>query len=179
MTTGRAFPGLVLVGFMGSGKSSVGREVARRFRAEFVDVDDRIERAAGKTIRKLFAAEGEPAFREREKEAVREALAVPGRVVATGGGAFLDAGNRERLKAYAPVVYLEASPEAVLSRLSGDSDRPLLRGGDRERIVRDLLARRVPGYREADHTVPTDGRTVAEVADRIVELLMEKEGRRR
>ena len=179
MTAGKEFPGVVLVGFMGSGKSSVGREVARRARAEFVDVDERIEGEAGKAIPELFAEEGEPAFREREKAALREALSVPGRVVATGGGAFMDEGNRRRLKAYAPVVYLEASPEAVLARLSGDSERPLLRGGDRERIVRELLARRVQGYREADCVVSTDGRTVSEVAERVMELLQKKEGRPR
>jgi len=179
MTTGRAFRGLVLVGFMGSGKSTVGKELALRLHAEFVDVDERIERAAGRAVREIFASEGEPAFRVREKAALREALSVPGRVVATGGGAFMDAGNRELLKAYAPVVYLETSPEEVLSRLSGDSDRPLIRGGDRERVVRELLARRLPGYREAAWAVPTDGRTVSEVADRIAELLTTAEERQK
>jgi shikimate kinase len=177
MRAGKPFPGVVLVGFMGSGKSSVGSEVARRVRAEFVDTDELIERAAGKSIRELFAAEGETAFRERENAVLREALSIPGRVVATGGGAFMDEGNRERLKAYASVVYLEASPEAILERLSGASDRPLLRSGERGRIVRELLARREPGYREADHTVRTDRRTVSEVAQEIVELLQKTEGR--
>src|SRR5512139_1979955 len=173
MTTGRAFPGVVLVGFMGSGKTSVGRELARKLRADFVDMDERIERVAGKPIREIFSAEGEPAFREREKAALREALSVPGRVVATGGGAFLDEGNRTLLSAYAPVVYLEARAETLLARLPGKSDRPLLRGEDRGRIVRDLLARRAPGYQRADHTVATDGLTVGEVADRVVALLKE------
>ena len=177
MTTGRAFPGVVLVGFMGSGKTSVGRKLARKVRADFVDVDERIERAAGKAIRDIFAAEGEPAFRERERAALREALSVPGRVVATGGGAFLDEGNRALLSAYAPVVYLEARAETLLARLPADSGRPLLRGDDRARVVRDLLARRLPGYRKADHTVVTDGLTVREVADRVVELLKKTERR--
>ena len=177
MTGGRAFPGVVLVGFMGSGKTSVGRRLARKLRAEFVDVDDRIERAAGKPIREIFSAEGEPSFREREKVALREALSVPGRVVATGGGAFLEEGNRALLSAYAPVVYLEARAETLLARLPGNSDRPLLGGGDRGRVVRDLLDRRVPGYRKADHTVATDGLTVEEVADRVVEWLSKTERR--
>ena len=177
MTGGRTFPGVVLVGFMGSGKTSVGRRLARKLRAEFVDVDDRIERAAGKPIREIFSAEGEPSFREREKVALREALSVPGRVVATGGGAFLDEGNRALLSAYAPVVYLEARAETLLARLPGNSDRPLLGGGDRGRVVRDLLDRRVPGYRKADHTVATDGLTVEEVADRVVEWLSKTERR--
>ena len=177
MTGGRTFPGVVLVGFMGSGKTSVGRRLARKLRAEFVDVDDRIERAAGKPIREIFSAEGEPSFREREKVALREALSVPGRVVATGGGAFLEEGNRALLSAYAPVVYLEARAETLLARLPGNSDRPLLGGGDRGRVVRDLLDRRVPGYRKADHTVATDGLTVEEVADRVEEWLSKTERR--
>ena len=168
---------MVLVGFMGSGKTSVGRMLARKLRAGFVDVDERIERAAGKPIHEIFSAEGEPAFREREKVALREALSVPGRVVATGGGAFLDEGNRAQLSAYAPVVYLEARADTLLARLPEGVDRPLLRGEDRGRVVRDLLARRIPGYRKADHTVATDGLTVEEVAVRIVELLKNTEGR--
>lgn len=179
MITGRAFPGVVLVGFMGSGKSSVGRALARRLRVGFVDVDERIERAAGKPIRDIFSAEGEPAFREREAAALRDALSVPGRVVATGGGAFLSEGNRALIRAYAPVVYLEARAETLLARLPADSARPLLRGDDRGKVVRELLARRLPGYRLADHTVATDGLTVEEVADRVVKWLAETEERRR
>jgi shikimate kinase len=178
MTAVKGFPGVILVGFMGSGKSSVGKELAKRIGAEFVDVDDWIERSTGRRIRDLFAEEGEPAFREREKAALREVLAVKGRVVATGGGAFLDEGNRRLLKSYGPVVYLEAEAESVLHRLSGDTDRPLLRGGDRADIVRGLLERRIPGYRQADHAVPTDRMTVEEIAGRIVKLLKLREGGR-
>jgi shikimate kinase len=184
MNAGAKFPGIVLVGFMGSGKSSVGRVLARRFGAPLVDVDERIERAAGRPIRDLFAGEGEPAFREREKDALRAAVSVKGCVVATGGGAFADEGNRALLRSYAPVVYLEAGVDTLLARLSGDRDpvagdpvRPLLRGGDREKVVRDLLERRIPGYREADFTVRTDGRTVEEVAAQVAEWIDRMEGR--
>jgi len=174
---GKAFPGVVLVGFMGSGKSSVGRELARRFGARFVDVDERIEQAAGSPIRDLFAREGEPAFREREKSAIREVLSVKGCVVATGGGAFADEANRLLLRSYAPVVYLETGVETLLERLAGDVERPLLRGGEREAVVRELLSRRVHGYREADFTVRTDGRTVQEVAGRVAGWIERTEGR--
>ena len=177
MKAQKRFPGVVLVGFMGSGKSSVGRVLARMIGAEFVDVDAWIEEAAGRSVRGLFAEEGEPAFREREKGALREVLAAKGRVVATGGGAFLDEGNRRLLRSYGPVVYLEAGVRTILRRVSGDVHRPLLRGEDREKIVRDLLERRVEGYRQADFAVPTDGRTVAQVAGRIVELLRSREER--
>ena len=177
MSRGGAFPGIVLVGFMGSGKSSVGRELARRFGAPFVDVDERIESAAGCRIRELFAREGEPAFRVREKAALLDALSVKGCVIATGGGAFADEENRDLLRAYAPVVYLEAAVETILERVAGDLGRPLLRGGDREEVVRELLSRRVPGYRTADVTVRTDGRTVEEVAGQVAEWIGRTGGR--
>lgn len=177
MNRGAAFPGVVLIGFMGSGKSSVGRELARRFGAPFVDVDERIESAAGSSIRDLFAREGEPAFREREKAALREALSVKGCVIATGGGAFADEENRALLRSYAPVVYLEAAVGTLLDRLAGDLGRPLLRGGDREAVVRELLSRRIPGYRTADLTVRTDGRTVEEVAGQVADWIDRAEGR--
>jgi len=177
MNRGAAFPGVVLVGFMGSGKSSVGRELARRFGAPFVDVDERIESAAGCPIRDLFAREGEPAFRGREKAALHEVLSVKGCVIATGGGAFADGENQALLRSYAPVVYLEAAVETLLERLAGDLGRPLLRGEDREEVVRELLSRRVPGYRTADVTVRTDGRTVEEVARQVADWIDRTEGR--
>ena len=172
-----AFRGVVLVGFMGSGKSSVGRELARRFGAPFVDVDERIESEAGCRIRDLFVREGEAAFRVREKAALRDALAVKGCVIATGGGAFADEENRNLLRSYAPVVYLEAAVETLLGRLAGDLGRPLLRGGDREEVVRELLSRREPGYRTADVTVRTDGRTVEDVAGQVADWINRTEGR--
>ena len=172
-----AFRGVVLVGFMGSGKSSVGRALARRFGVPFVDVDERIESAAGCRIRDLFAREGEPAFRAREKAALRDALSVKGCVIATGGGAFADEENRVLLRSYAPVVYLETAVETLLERLSGDLGRPLLRGGEREEVVRDLLSRREPGYRTADVTVRTDGRSVQDVAGSVAEWIDRTGGR--
>ena len=177
MSRGGAFPGIVLVGFMGSGKSSVGRKLARRFGAPFVDVDAWIESSAGCRIRDLFAREGEPAFREREKAALREVLSVKGCVIATGGGAFADEENRVLLRSYAPVVYLDTAVETLLERLAADHGRPLLRGEDREEVVRALLSRRVPGYRTADVTVRTDGRTVEEVAGQVADWIERTEGR--
>ncbi|HEX9851158.1 shikimate kinase [Candidatus Deferrimicrobium sp.] len=172
-----AFRGVVLVGFMGSGKSSVGRVLARRFGAPFVDVDERIESAAGCRIRDLFGREGESAFRVREKAALRDVLTVKGCVIATGGGAFADEENRALLRSYAPVVYLEAAVETLLDRLAGDLGRPLLRGGEREEVVRELLSRREPGYRTADMTVRTDGRTVEDVAGHVADWIDRTGGR--
>ncbi len=169
----------VLIGFMGAGKSSVGRVVAGLLGAEFVDLDARIESAAGRSVGEIFASEGEGAFREMEKEAIRDAVSVPGRVLAAGGGAFLDPGNKALLRAYAPVVFLDASPDTVIERLSRDASRPLLQGGDREAKVRELMARRRPSYAEADIAVGTDGLTVAQVARRVVAALGKGKGRRK
>ena len=169
----------VLIGFMGAGKSSVGRVVARRLGAEFVDLDARIESAAGRSVQEIFASQGEGVFRDLEKEAIRQAVSVPGRVLAAGGGAFCDAGNRTLLKGNAPVVFLDASAETVVGRLSGDASRPLFPGGDRAAKVRELMARRRPSYEEADFAVSTDGLTVAQVAGRVVALVGNRKGRRR
>lgn len=180
MSRGRRTRGAaVLIGFMGAGKSSVGRVLARRLGAEFVDLDARIESAAGASVQEIFASRGEGVFREMEKEAIREAVSVPGRVIAAGGGAFLDPGNRALLKGYAPVVLLEVSPETVIRRLSGDASRPLLGEGDREGRVRDLLARRRQSYGEADFAMDTDGLTVHQVADRVAALLGSRKGGRK
>jgi shikimate kinase len=163
--------GAVLVGFMGAGKSSVGKVLARRLGAQFLDVDARIEADGGKTIEEIFSTEGERAFRKRESAAIRDAVSVPGRVIATGGGSFLDDDNRKRLKAYAPVVFLDISPATVLARLGGDTSRPLLSGEDREKAVTELMERRRPAYLQADFRVSTENRTPARVAEEIILLL--------
>ena len=169
----------VLVGFMGAGKTAVGRVVAGLVGAAFVDVDERIESAAGRSVAEIFASEGERVFRDMEREAIRDAVSVSGRVIAAGGGAFLDPGNRALLKAYAPVVFLDASPETVIGRLGRDASRPLFPGGDRERKVRELMARRRPSYEEADFTVRTDDLAVAQVARRVAALLGKGKGTRK
>jgi shikimate kinase len=168
----------VLVGFMGAGKSSVGKIVAVRLAAEFVDVDERIEEAAGKSIGEIFASCGEETFREMERAAVRDAVSAPGRVVAAGGGAFVDESNRRALKAYAPVFFLEVSVESVLERLSGDLSRPLFTGEREAGRLRELMEKRRPAYEEADYRVSTDRRTVREIADRILSLLSRPAGPR-
>jgi shikimate kinase len=179
MTDREIFRGAVLVGFMGAGKSSVGKELAGRLGAEFVDVDDRIEAAAGRTVRDIFSSEGEGTFREMERDAIREAVSVPGRILATGGGAFADAGNRRLLKAYAPVFYLRISPDTVFERLAGDPTRPLLAGAADAGAVREILKSREPAYAEADFTVVAERRTVAQVADAVMKLLDRRKGQKR
>ncbi|HSL92168.1 MAG TPA: shikimate kinase [Candidatus Limnocylindrales bacterium] len=168
----------VLVGFMGAGKSSVGKILAERLAAEFIDVDERIEAAAGKSIGEIFASCGEEAFREMERAAVRDAVSVPGRVVAAGGGAFLDEANRRTLKAYAPVFFLDVSVESVLERLAEDRSRPLFTGEKEAGKLRELMDRRRPAYEEADFRVSTDDRSVPEISDRILSLLSRRGGPR-
>ena len=159
----------VLIGFMGAGKSSVGRILATRLGADFVDVDETIEKSAGKSIREVFGSFGEGPFREMEKAAVRDAVSMPGRVVAAGGGSYLDEGNRRTLSAYGPVIFLDVSCESVLERLAGDRSRPLLPYEGEK--LRDLMEKRRPAYRLADFTVATDGRSASEVAEGIIDLL--------
>ncbi len=168
---GHAFRGLVLVGFMGAGKSSVGRVLAERLGAEFIDADDRIEETSGRRIAEIFSGSGEGHFRRLEKEAIREILSVPGRVVAVGGGAFLDEENRRLLKEYAPVAFLDVSMETVIARLAGDKSRPLLPGSGEEGRLKALMAKRRPSYLEADFLVSTDDRTISEVADEVSAVL--------
>jgi len=163
--------GAVLVGFMGAGKSSVGKVLARRLGAEFLDVDKRIEADAGKTVEEIFATEGEQAFRKRERMAIRDAVSVPGRVIATGGGSFLDGDSRKRLNAYAPVVFLDISPATALARLAGDTSRPLLSGEDQEKTVTELMEKRRTAYLQADFRVSTENLTAARVAEEVFLLL--------
>jgi shikimate kinase len=157
---------IVLVGPMGAGKSAAGELLARRLGLPFVDVDAAIEAEAGARIAELFRREGEGAFRERESVLLARALAVDGQVVATGGGAVLDAGNRERLRERGLVAWLQADPETQLARLEGCRDRPLLEGSDRLPRLRALAAGRDPLYREvADIAMDTRGLDAVAVAE--------------
>jgi shikimate kinase len=163
---------VVLVGFMGAGKSSVGRRLARRLGFRFLDLDRSIEERAGASVRDLFRDLGEPAFRVLEEEAARAAADLVRTVVAAGGGAFATQATRAVLQSGALTVWLQCSLDDVLQRVPADGSRPL--AGNRE-IMQALLAEREPSYRQADVAVDTSGRTPREVVDRIVELI---EGRR-
>ncbi len=168
--------GVVLVGFMGAGKTVVGKTVARMTGSSFVDLDALIEVDAGMSVSEIFRTVGESGFREIERRLVREAVSVPGRVIATGGGAFMDPDNRSLLKKYAPVVHLDVAPETVIRRLGKDDRRPLLRGEDREEKVRDLMALRGTVYEEADITISTDRKNVAEIAALVHQLAVRAMG---
>jgi shikimate kinase/3-dehydroquinate synthase len=162
-------PTLLLTGFMGTGKSTVGHLVAERAGVPFEDLDERVEHEAGRTIAELFAAEGEPAFRAREAAALEAVLAAGGRrVVALGGGALLDRSRRRSALERATVVTLSARAATIVARTSGPS-RPLLEGhADRRARVEALLAERAGAYSEAHACVATDDRDPADVADEVL-----------
>jgi shikimate kinase len=163
-------PTIVLIGFMGAGKTSVGRLVARGLGREFVDTDLLVEGATGATVGEVFRREGEQGFRRREVGAIDRAIAVPGRVVAVGGGAVLSADNRTALKQAGLLVYLRATPETLAGRLTGVTDRPLLSSGDRVGRIRDLLVARGPIYETAgDVAIDTDRLGLEQVADAVLE----------
>lgn len=144
---------IVLVGPMGSGKSTLGRGLATRLGLAFVDVDARIVAAAGCDIPTLFATEGEPGFRQRETRALAEALAGDAAVIATGGGAVLADANRSTMRDAGRVVYLWVDAATQLARLAGDTGRPLLATPDRAQRLADLQAIREPLYREVAHLI--------------------------
>ena len=172
-------PTIVVIGFMGAGKTSVGRLVARALGREFVDTDLMIERAARMTIAELFQREGELSFRRREMAAIDRAISVPGRVIAVGGGAVLSAENRTARKQAGLRVYLRATPETLAGRLTGVTDRPLLKDAtDRAGRIRDLLVARGPIYETAgDLTVDTDQAKPEQAADTVVRWYRERTGR--
>ncbi len=158
-----------LVGPMGSGKSAVGRQLARLLGLEFVDADAEIERRTGVDIGYIFEREGEPGFRQREAAVIDELSARPRIVLATGGGAVLDERTRERLRERGRVVYLRTSVNQQLMRTRHSSHRPLLDNPDPRGTLERLMAERAPLYEGlATVTVDTDGRKVKAVVEEIV-----------
>lgn len=159
---------IVLVGPMGAGKTTLGQALATRLGSAFVDVDARIEADAAQSIPALFAAEGEAGFRRRESDALRAVLAGAPAVVATGGGAVLDAGNRAAMRAAGTVVYLTVDPVIQLARLGGDTGRPLLQTADLAGTLAALQAQREPLYRDAAHLVFDAGTLAPDAAARVL-----------
>lgn len=173
---------VVLVGFMATGKTEVGRRLAWELGWPFVDTDALVEETAGRPVRVIFAEEGEAAFRVRERMAIAEACALPSAVIAVGGGALLDPENRRALLAAGPVVCLRASPREYLRRVGAGHDRPLLSGAgirsraDRLARIETLLAERNDVYACATHNVDTDGRSPDEVVQRVRRLVERQAG---
>jgi shikimate kinase len=149
---------LSLVGLPGSGKSTVGRHLARRLQQPFYDSDQVIEQRLGCSIREYFEREGEQRFRDLEAGVIDELTSLPAAVISTGGGSVLRAENRQRLRERGQVVYLRSHPDELFRRLRHDKKRPLLQVADPLQRLRDLYAERDPLYRETAHFIIETGR---------------------
>lgn len=159
---------IVLVGFMGTGKSAVSAALAERLRRSAIDTDAEIVRTAGMTIPDIFAQHGEPYFRQIESEVIRRVLAFPTpHIIATGGGAVLAAENRAEMLEKGHVVALFADPEVIIERVSMDTNRPLLSGNVRENVYR-MLERRKHSYDFAPIRIDTSNLSVDEVVEAIL-----------
>lgn len=168
---------IVLVGFMGSGKSTVGRRLARRLGYGYVDTDQMVESKAGKRVAEIFKEEGEAVFRALERLAVEKASMGDSRVIACGGGAVIDRENVVALKRNGALIYLKASKASLIERLErGIEKRPLLKTEDVEARVRELLEQRVKIYeRVSDAVVDTDGLSPAGVVEEIIRMVRSRE----
>lgn len=165
---------IILIGPMGVGKSTVGRQLAKQLKINFIDADQEIEQRTGASINLIFDIEGEPGFREREERLIEELSQKGNIVLATGGGAVLREGNRKNLRRAGIVVYLHAPVDTLLKRTRNSKTRPLLQTGDPAAKLRQLLQERDPLYRQvADIIVDSDRRSAASVARSIIKRIEE------
>jgi len=168
VSTARNIVNLALIGFMGTGKSSVGHLVADQLHFEFLDTDHLIEARAGRSISEIFAQNGEPAFRALESRLVEELASRKQLVIATGGGLPVNPVNLHSLKPHALVVCLWSSPEKIFERVREQAHRPLLRDPDPLAKIRSLLAVREPFYKQADVLINSEFRSIREVAQQVI-----------
>jgi len=165
---------IVLVGFMGTGKTAVGRRLAGRLGMEFIDTDDLVEEVTGMSISQLFKRYGEVRFRSEEELAVARAAAQKGVVIATGGGAVLSDESCRLLKENGVMVWLKADPDEIHARVKRKGDRPLLSLDNSVEHIKELLAERMPYYRQADFTVETSGKELDHIVDEVVALVKDQ-----
>lgn len=167
---------LILIGYMGCGKSTIGTKSARAFEFKFCDTDRMIEEEEGCTISELFTQKGEPYFRTCETELLEELIRQPkGMIIATGGGLPMKEENRPLLKRLGTVIYIKCSIDTLVSRLAGDTRRPLLAEGELEDKVRTMLKLREPVYESlADVILETDGKSFYETICVLEKILKEK-----
>jgi len=169
---------IVLTGFMGTGKSSVGRRLASALGLDFVDMDELIEEREGRGIAEIFEVSGEPYFRDLEEQFVKSITSSMNEVVlSTGGGVVISQANRELLAGWGTVVSLSAGVEEIVRRVGGALARPLIDGVDIRSSIEERLAERRDLYATAEHTVVTDGKSIDEVVEDILALVKTQEGR--
>ncbi len=179
MNNGRQLVNIALIGFMGTGKTSVGRIVADQLRFDYLDTDEFIQAQTGRSINEIFKTDGEPAFRALEEKIVAELARRATTVIATGGGLPVNPKNLASLKTHALVVSLWSSPEKIWERVRHQSHRPLLHDENPQAKIRELLAAREPFYKQADVLLNTELRSVREVAQQVVhQFRLETAGRR-
>ena len=164
---------IILIGYMGSGKSTVGHKAAKAVEYNFLDTDALIEKEEGMTISRLFEKKGEPYFREKETETIQRLIGQPkGNIIATGGGLPMKDGNAELLKQLGTVIYLKAETDTLVKRLSGDKVRPLLQNVDLREKIENMLAIRGPVYEAcADVVLQTDNMSFYEIICQIETIL--------
>ena len=159
---------LYLVGFMGTGKTTVGRAVAQKIGFHALDSDHEIERLRGKSIPEIFAQDGEPAFRTLEREFIEQGHPAQRTLIACGGGLVVQPGMLERLQARGVVVCLHASLETILARTSRQRNRPLLEVENPEERIRTLYAAREPIYRQSGTVILTDARPLQDIVAHVL-----------
>ncbi|OGI19447.1 MAG: hypothetical protein A3B68_03915 [Candidatus Melainabacteria bacterium RIFCSPHIGHO2_02_FULL_34_12] len=163
---------IVLIGLMGSGKSAIGRTIAKKLGRRFIDTDRYIERKAGKTVAEIFQTDGESAFRNFEKESIKKISQYVGIVIATGGGAIKDPENFRFLKESGWIIALYASPETLYKRISGKRIRPLLLNEKNPiKKLEEISNERKQMYAMADFQVDTEDKDINQIADEIISLL--------
>ncbi len=163
---------LFLIGFMGSGKSTVSRHMSQALQIPKIEMDDLLAERAGKPITQIFAEEGEEVFRQRETELLRELGAGEPAIISCGGGVVLRPENVEIMKRTGTILMLSATPETIYSRVRHSTKRPILNGNMNVEFIAELMAKRDPAYRAAaDVTVSIDGKTSEIVAKEIAEMI--------
>ncbi len=155
---------------MGSGKSSVGKALAKLSGYRFVDTDDIIEKKTGKSISEIFREEGEKKFREIESEIISEVCRKNGQIVSTGGGAVISGDNMKKMKGAGPLVALVAPPDEIFERVKNERHRPLLNLENPREEIAKLLKKRLPYYLQADLVVDTEGKHPGDIAKEILKL---------
>lgn len=165
---------IVLTGFMGTGKTAVGKKLSRILNMELVDVDTEIEKSQKMTINEIFKNFGEPRFREIETEMIKKLSGKKNIIISTGGGAVLKQENVDILREKGVIVCLMATPETILKRTSHNSDRPLLQVEDPYGKIKELLNFRKPFYEKADIMIETEGKTPIQIAEEIIEKIKVK-----
>ncbi len=162
---------IVLIGMMGVGKSSIGRRLAERLGKPFVDADDEIEMAANSSISDIFENYGEPHFRDGERRVIARLMAGEAKVIATGGGAFINEETRKLILAESVSIWLDADINILVERVSRRNHRPLLQGKDPRKILEELGKERNPIYALADMHIRSDGSPHTKTVDLILEAL--------